>query len=331
MLISTIGSPLVAAGEDDGADQGGQQQHADRLEGQHVVAEDRGAERGGGGRGPVGDARLAEGAGEEHGQHGEHAGTDHEGADPRAQGVVEHPPADRRPGQHDAEQDQHHDRADVDDDLHEGHERGRQQQVEGGVHDVAAGHHQHAGQPADRGQDQERDLLASHDSPRCRARSLRAYAALALARAVRSDSPAAISRSKVAWSISTSRCSASPSGAPPRGSPDPSGACAAVPAALGAAAAGPAGAAVDAAGASAGAAGAAGGAAAAGAGGAAAAAAGGAAAAGAAGAWAPAGAAAAGADAAAALAASASLALRADSTSFGSTAPSSSGSGAGTV
>src|ERR687890_841511 len=67
------GSPrwLVAAGEDDGADQGGQQQHADRLEGQHVVAEQRVAEGGGGGGGLVGDALVAEGAGQEHRQHDE--------------------------------------------------------------------------------------------------------------------------------------------------------------------------------------------------------------------------------------------------------------------
>src|SRR5215213_11084382 len=88
-ISGIAGSPRlsVAAGEDDGADQGGQQQHADRLEGQHVVAEDGLAERGGGGGGLVGDAPAAEGVDQEHRQHHEHAGADDEGADPRPRGV----------------------------------------------------------------------------------------------------------------------------------------------------------------------------------------------------------------------------------------------------
>src|SRR5687768_689754 len=88
-ISGIAGSPRlsVAAGEDDGADQGGQQQYADRLEGQHVVPEQRFAKGGGGGGGLVDDARLAERAGQEDRQHDEHAGADHEGADPGPQGV----------------------------------------------------------------------------------------------------------------------------------------------------------------------------------------------------------------------------------------------------
>src|SRR5215216_2986294 len=190
-ISGIAGSPRlsVAAGEDDGADQGGQQQHADRLEGQHVVAEQRFADGGGGGGGLVLDPLAAEGVGQEQREGEEHAGPDHESPDPGPQGVVQDPAADRGPGQHDPEQDQDHDRAHVDDHLHEGHERGGQEQVdpgdagqgddqvEGRVDDVAAGHHQQPGQPADQGQDQESDLLAGHDPdppPRWAARSLRA-------------------------------------------------------------------------------------------------------------------------------------------------------------
>src|SRR4029453_2300584 len=81
-ISGIAGSPRlsVAAGEDDGADQGGQQQHADRLEGQHVVAEQRFPDGGGGGGGLGGDPRLPEGPGQEHRQHHEHPAPDHEGS-----------------------------------------------------------------------------------------------------------------------------------------------------------------------------------------------------------------------------------------------------------
>jgi hypothetical protein len=52
---------LVAPGEHDGADEGGEQQDADRLERQDVVPEDGVAERLGGGGGAVGDALAAPG------------------------------------------------------------------------------------------------------------------------------------------------------------------------------------------------------------------------------------------------------------------------------
>src|ERR687896_336328 len=75
-ISGIAGSPRlsVAAGEDDGPDQGGQQEHADRLEGQHVVAEQRFAEGGGGGGGPGFEPLGAERAAQGHDQHDEHAG-----------------------------------------------------------------------------------------------------------------------------------------------------------------------------------------------------------------------------------------------------------------
>ena len=79
--------------------------------------------------------------------------------------------AQRGPGEHDPEQEQHDDGAYVDDDLHHRGELGRQEQVdpghagqyndqvEGGVDDVLGRHHPDGGHGHGRGQEPEGDVL----------------------------------------------------------------------------------------------------------------------------------------------------------------------------
>src|ERR1051325_10530563 len=160
----------VPPGQDDGADEGGQQQHGHGLEGDDVTAEDRIGDRAGGGR--LGGVQLVspELVGQQIGEHPE----DQERHRPR-QGplvvVVLGRAPHRRPGQHDAEEEQHDDRADVDEDLDDPQELRLEEDVlggdpgqhddqgQGGVDDVLHGRHAEARHRHTDGDDPEGDVL----------------------------------------------------------------------------------------------------------------------------------------------------------------------------
>src|SRR5207302_2873938 len=139
--------------QDDGADEGGEQEHGDHLEADDVGAEDRVGD--GAGLGGLAEVELVapELVGQQVGQHAEDQQRDQAGQD--ALVVVElaglpH----RRPGQHDAEQEQHQHGPDVDQHLDDAEELGLEEDVLGG----------HAGQHDDQSQGGVDDVLHRHDA-----------------------------------------------------------------------------------------------------------------------------------------------------------------------
>src|SRR4051812_47837526 len=176
--LRNIGLPSsVPPGQDDGADEGGEQHDRGDLEGDQVGAEDRVAHLLGGlpelGGGLADD--LDAGApplvpqGPAHGEQEQQAD---DAADDLLGGAVVEvvAGAELGPGQHDAEQEQHDDGADVDEHLADGHELGGQQdvlgghagehddQVEGGVHDVLGGDDAQGGADHHQGEDPEGEV-----------------------------------------------------------------------------------------------------------------------------------------------------------------------------
>jgi hypothetical protein len=113
-------------GQHDRADQGREQQHRQHLEGQDPVGEDRDPEVVDAGPGDLDGGQVAERTDDERGEHHEQPAGDRHGQPTVL--PVERLPTDRRPGEHETEQEQHRDGTDVDHDLHQGQEVGRQRQ-----------------------------------------------------------------------------------------------------------------------------------------------------------------------------------------------------------
>ena len=121
---------VVLAGQDDRADQGGEQQDGEGLEGQHPVPEEARAGRlGGAGGGAVEvDPGRAEGV-DDHPDQGGGGGDGHGEGGPAVAGVGVRGAADGGPGEHQTEQEEDDDGTDVDEDLHPGDELGGEQEV----------------------------------------------------------------------------------------------------------------------------------------------------------------------------------------------------------
>ena len=160
----------------EGADQRGQQQDGEELERPHPGPEDRG----GHGLGVAVrrlQRALADERDEHHGEqdgdrHGEHRGE--QPLPPRAGDVAVR--ADRRAREHQREEHEHDDRADVDEHLDQGHQLGAEDHVaagdgaeahdqpEGGVDDVAGRHGEDGAHRRDEADDGEDDVAGGHDS-----------------------------------------------------------------------------------------------------------------------------------------------------------------------
>src|SRR5260370_39782263 len=177
-MRNSLSCTSVLPGEDDGADERGEEQHRDHFERDDVDAEDVLPDGAGASERHQGVAELdllaAEGVDEERDEDTE----DKEGGDDGAPSLVvveaRSLTAHRRSGEHDAEQEQDDDGADVDQDLDPGHELGGQQDVLGRgasedddqeqcrVDDVAAPDDADGGGAHRDREDPEGDLLLPH-------------------------------------------------------------------------------------------------------------------------------------------------------------------------
>jgi hypothetical protein len=147
--------------------------HGGHLERHDIGAEDGVADVGGALDGDGADLLVAEGVGQ-HRAEGAEEEKGHQAGQPALIVVQAGVVADGRPGEHDAEQQEHDDGADVDEHLDPGHELGRQEDVQRrgagqddgeeqrGAYDVGGGHQAERGRDHDDGEDAEDDVLGDH-------------------------------------------------------------------------------------------------------------------------------------------------------------------------
>ena len=171
--VGVAGVRLRLAGQDDRADQGGEEEDGERFEGQDPVLEEARSGHLGGARGGAVqvDPGGAEGVDDDPDQ-GAGRGDGHGQGGPAVAGVGVRGAADRGPGEHQTEQEEDDDGTDVDEDLHPGDELGRQQQVfdgeaaegdhqpQGGVHQLLGGDGDEGRAEGDQADEEEGDLDA---------------------------------------------------------------------------------------------------------------------------------------------------------------------------